>query len=485
MAQGYAAFPTGNAFIIRTPKTDRLEQQIVQDQKQKDLAEQRQSQLLDSEFSKNAAAIRDIDVKPAIELYGKYKQIGKELYKNGNKMPPEKRIAMQLEKQRAASDYYTLTAKSKELKDVEDLGQKNYFKDPNKMEETTPDYLLQSRNTPVLSHPGVADIMNNTELKTKDFSKIVSGAMGGNNGKPIKVANDIKDNGNLTSTQTDYLALNSPSQFSQKVQEGVFTNRDKNKFVLQHSYDDLAAQDLLTKYNELRQTPAFKKAYPNEPEISPDDLNDPFKKAVTLLSLDHILRHPPIAMEGKPFNNTKDVIDYNEANRNKATRARNAEWDRRNIITNRQKNERLDKLMNDETVEYPLDVLIDNYGQNKDIKSAEGFDFGTISRIKESDIPVGQLDLYNKPDKYGRRQVDPLIDPETKERYYNSVKNPDGHWELIGADNKKIGADDTRDIKINKTIPSNKLKQDIYFNKGKGKEVPTLNASEYKKKRKG
>ncbi len=456
-----ANIPTGNAFLFSTPKIDRYENMIVQDQRQKDLMEQRNAQALDQEFAKNASVMRDVDIPLLTKKWGEYKQAKKDLYKNSAKMSNDERIQKQLNAQRLLGEGYSIVGKSKELKAPEEELQKGYIKDPYKYDENAPTLLMQSRATPIDQHPGLDAVVNGVQLKTQDFSKNVAAAIG----KQTKVGNSVQNDG-LTSTPTDYMAYNSPTQFAATLSESIPDNRRRNQFVGQHSYNDLAAQDLLTRYNSLRETPEFKKAYPNEPAINPDDLNDPFKKAVVLTSIDHILRHPPTAIVGRPFNNTEAVkaADNQEWNRRKA--AGFNEWLKKNKITSNQKDKRT--LMNkagDPSVGFPLDDFANKYGEDHTIKNADGQPISTIKRVYEKSLSQGELNRYNKVVKDANenttKEVLPFKD-ENGDTYYNVSVNDEGHNELLGQ-NGKIAADESRYRKI-ASIPANKSKQGIYFN---------------------
>ena len=463
MAHNSNGLPYGDAFIVGTPRIDRFENMVMQDHRNRDLQEQRNAQLLDHEFSKNASDIRDVDVNSAVKKYQDYKNIGQDLYKNGNRMSTNERIAKQLEKQRAASGYYSLINGSKELKDGEDTIQKSNFKDPSKQDENAQYYLSNSRHTPLESHTGLGDLANNVALKTQDFSKNVSAAVG----KNAKVNSYVQDNG-LTSTPTDIMAFNSPSQFGATLSESIPDRRSQNKFVLQHSYNDLAAQNLLQKYDALSQTSAFKKSYPNEPPINLDDFNDPFKKAVALTSIDHIIRHPPTAIEGKPFNNTGAVMGANNSEWDRRKAAGFSDWLKKNNITSSQKDART--LMNkagDQTVGYPLNDIVNDYAVPHNMTDANGNIISTSSRVYEDRIPPAKLNRYNKQikgtDGISSQEVTPYED-EKGAKYYNVIQNKDGGKELLGSKGK-MEADETRYREIG-NIPANKGKQEIYFNKG-------------------
>ena len=463
MAHNSNGLPYGDAFIVGTPRIDRFENMVMQDHRNRDLQEQRNAQLLDHEFSKNASDIRDVDVNSAVRKYQDYKNIGQDLYKNGNRMSTNERIAKQLEKQRAASGYYSLINGSKELKDGEDTIQKSNFKDPSKQDENAQYYLSQSRHTPLESHTGLGDLANNVALKTQDFTKNVQTAVG----KNTKRGTSVQNNG-LTSTSSDIMGYNSPSEFNSSLSGSILDKRGQNQYASQHSYNDLSAQDLIQKYNTLSQTDVFKKAYPNEPPLNSDDFNDPFKKAVALTSIDHILRHFPTSIEGVAHNNKEAVMDANNSEWDRRKAAGFVDWTKKNNITSSQKDART--LMNkagDPSVGYPLDDIIGDNAVPHEMKDASGKVVSTSARVYEDKIAPAKLNRYNKLIKgqngISSQEVTPFVD-EKGANYYNVIQNKNGNKELLGS-NGKIEADESRYREIN-SIPANKNKQAIYFNKG-------------------
>lgn len=72
MPQNFPA--TGNAYLFNTPKSDRVGDLLLQQQRQRDFEAQRQNQLLDAQFSRNASGMKDADIPELTQKWGDYKQ---------------------------------------------------------------------------------------------------------------------------------------------------------------------------------------------------------------------------------------------------------------------------------------------------------------------------------------------------------------------------------------------------------------------------
>jgi len=143
-------------------------------------------------------------------------------------------------------------------------------------------------------------------------------------------------------------------------------------------------------------------------------------------------------------------------------------------------------------VGYPTNELFKQYGKTVN-STFEGMPAGSIDVIYDEDIPVEAMREYNPQDyNKGVIPVQALVESGTKRKYWKVEKDANGNINLLGKDNRKIGADDARNNFIKENVGTNfKLKVNLNkpgVNKGQEKpvkEVPTLNASEYKKKKKG
>jgi hypothetical protein len=82
--------PSGNAFLVQTPKLDALHNQLYAEQKQREAQQSQDSKMLDNEFSKNLSNVWDADIPDITQKYSDYKQAWKGLYnKKGGGTPQE------------------------------------------------------------------------------------------------------------------------------------------------------------------------------------------------------------------------------------------------------------------------------------------------------------------------------------------------------------------------------------------------------------
>ena len=65
--------PTGEAFLVKTPYLDKIADRLYAEQKQRELTQQNEAKLLDTEFSKNVSKLRDADIPEYTKKYQDYK----------------------------------------------------------------------------------------------------------------------------------------------------------------------------------------------------------------------------------------------------------------------------------------------------------------------------------------------------------------------------------------------------------------------------
>jgi hypothetical protein len=305
--QQSSRFPYGNAFFTSTPAMDRVGERMINDAKQQKFNEARQGQALDAEYGKNVSAIRDADIPDLTKKWGEYKALKMDLYKNGNKSNNDARIQKELEAQRKLGEAYQIINNSKVEKAGEDDYYKRYRNNPDKFEDIAPEFLGKRRNISVaqLQNTPFADIASNVELQNTDFSKPIVNAMGKETVR--KTINNVSTDG-LTTTPTEVKAFNSPRQYAAQLENEVFSNR-KNKHLLnQFTYDGNKANEIVQRFNKLRETPEFKSAYGDEMNYTPEEFADPTKRTIALMSMEHALLHLPTLIEGKSYENYTQAI---------------------------------------------------------------------------------------------------------------------------------------------------------------------------------
>lgn len=169
--------------------------------------------------------------------------------------------------------------------------------------------------------------------------------------------------------------------------------------------------------------------------------------------------------------------------------ARNAEWDRRNKIQFGQRqalarlNDRLIKGRktasgeDEEMVGYPTNEIVDEYGVTETLQTVDGIEDKTI--LYEDEVPVGIMRTVNPRDlNKGIYPVKPKTarQPDgTYRNYWDVEKDKNGNINLVGAEGKKIGAEDGRSNYINTVVPT---KVKLQTNKNK----PATSTASPKKK---
>ena len=412
-------FPTGNAFLVNTPAIDRVGAMMINDEKQRQLAQQREAQALDNEFSKSAAAIRDADVPKYSQLFSDYKNKKIDLYRNGNRMSNQERIAKEMEAQRAMGNLFSFSDKSRAGKLEEDDYYKGYRKAPDKYEDIAPQFLAARRNTPTdeLEAKGLQDIGGNINLRTTDFSKAITNAMGG---KPRvrNEYNETTDDG-LNIKPYKIEAYNSPREYATILGLETYTGKKQKHLLNQFQYPDQKANEIMQRYNDLAQTPIFQKAYPNEQPFTPEEMADPLKRNINLMAMEHILLHPPMAIAGKqyldPLKNKRDSQEFTTKNREDNQQFRSEQ----NAINQDRKDKRVAELIGGIKTEDPYEMAIkrakpiavfnkEKSGQfasqrvydKEDFSSVEGIDQEHYNLLTNNgQIPLVQREVDGKPQR--------------------------------------------------------------------------------------
>lgn len=361
--------PYGDIYIVNTPKLDQMGDRLYKEH----LADQqRQRQAVkasDDEFSKNLTAIRDADVDDLTKKYGDYKLANIELIKKGDKATPQERLAVLAKK----GDVYKHIATSKKEKEQEEFYQKEAAKNPNIYDENALTLLTERRKMPVsagfkfklpnsatknagFTEVDFGDIPSAIQYKagTTDFTKDIKTASGTKSLRGEPIIKDI-DNG-LSREVIQYKAGNSPSEYINALQGSVVGSKKTRHLPLEYNFSDDEANKIMMDYAKLKETPAFKSAYPNEPEIPASFMQSPTGRTMALMAMEAQLLDPPTE------------IRKTERNISAIRKADDARWNSREAVKNRNILGRLKKRAEDGGVE--VNDVYNNLDQN--LKDAEG-----------------------------------------------------------------------------------------------------------------
>lgn len=135
--------PYGSIFSADTPALDQLSNRLYQEQRQQEQQRKKEQAMLDEEFAKNMANIKDIDVPEISKLYGDWKLDAQDIMKSGA-VSPERQLANLRKK---AEIYKALnSSKAEKQRDEEDakLGRTH----PENLIDEYDKVLTQRRKTP-------------------------------------------------------------------------------------------------------------------------------------------------------------------------------------------------------------------------------------------------------------------------------------------------------------------------------------------------
>lgn len=305
--------PYGNAFLVRTPALDQLEQRLFLEQKQREAQSQTNAKLLDDEFSKNVSNIRDADVDEFTKAYQDYKTSAQATMRQKDGVPPQQQ--MELLRKKAAM--YKLINESKAEREREELLSKRYAVKPDDFNDNAAELLIKGRQLPIGQKRSyktagadgketIVDLTNPENLLWQDktnWQPILQKAGGTltQRGKPTVV--DLP--GGLEEEITTYKGGNDPVEYYQSIVGAMTRPRDQQSLASRYNFTPEEAQDIMAKFEELKKTPAFKAAYGDVKFPESAGISQGGKTAM-LLAMTNAINNPPT--ETRTKSTKKDVL---------------------------------------------------------------------------------------------------------------------------------------------------------------------------------
>lgn len=408
--------PTGEAFLVKTPYLDKIADRLYAEQKQRELTQQNEAKLLDTEFSKNVSKLRDADIPEYTKKYQDYKNAKINLLK-GKFKTNDDFIKAQLDAQRAMADWVSLGAKSIQEKETEEQYAKAVMNDKTgRYDANAPKVLIERRKTPLskfkqeVAIPGTNTVvpidLNDIDGLVKykgqntDFTKTFKDAQGVRQVYGGEVTTPSKDG--LTTTKTVYKAFNPPSkQFEVLINSRKGANWEKD-FLINHDYTDAEANEIVAGYERLKQTPEFQAAYKDIPDIPQTAFASNLGRAMALSVMKNAQLNPPIAETKKSQQDIGAVMDRKWD-----------EWFKKNKITDQQKRERIRLNKEGGGGFYEIDNIPLKLQQNT--KSVTYINPDTKQLVTEDLVDVTDLstaqkdDIFGKKDQYGMYVNQPFV----------------------------------------------------------------------------
>jgi len=463
--------PFGDIYSIGSPYLDKLSDRLYQEDRQKKQQEVKSAKMLDDEFAKNMAGIRDADIPDLTKAYGDWKLANQVLMKKGNATPEE-----QLAVLKKKADMYNVLSKSKAQREAEKAQGTDVMKNPNGYIEGAHGELIKIMNTPV-SKIGDLDVFEPLKFKgnVTNFTPLLKAAAG----TPKDMEDEIVVNPNgLQKEVTKVKRVNNANEYFDALRSGIIGSKGSSNFI--RTFGNISPESYkLTEdqYNQMMADPVMAKRFGNPKPLPPtEDLTDT-EKVAKYMAMQHALVNHPITQVGKVEPDWKGRKDYEFAHQLNMLKKREAgKLQRLKILTDYNIDDVHGMVVdsnNTRTVHWP-NAGDETYVDITDLTDAQ----------KEDLLGKATAEQQRRGQKYKHEPI--LLDGN---RMYVGKKES---GDIYGKDNETIDPDQvlvntfTRTGKLKKPLGKGELKiKDIKEKVVEEKPIPTLNASEYKKKRKG
>ena len=441
------AAPFGDVYFVNTPYLDKVSDRLYNEERQRKLQEEKDAKILDDEFAKNMAGIRDADVPELAKAYGDWKIANKFLIKNKSATPEQ-----QLEVLRKKADMYKIISESKAFRDQEKAYGADIIKNNKKYKKDAGVGMTGILRTPVSKMRG-QDVFTplRYEGNLTNFADLLKKSQG--------IAKDIteerEDNPNGLETRvTRGKRFNNAKEYADILLGGVADRQADDDFV--RTYGDISPESFeLTKqhYDLMMQDPVIARRFGN-----PEPFREPkseAEKTAQYMGMVYALQNTPTV---------KSTIEPNWQGRFKA---KNAEWAKRNRITFGQSmakiaaNKEAGKPL--ESVGYLSDEVAAEVGEVASLPPVVANKLSLDPNVEYTIVYEDKVDPERmmlikggKKDNYGFiRGGVPGIDiqqPNGKVRKAYIVNTGTGDW--IGEDAQPISRERVRDEYINKVSPT-------------------------------
>lgn len=264
--------PYGSIFSFKTPYLDKASDRLYAEQRQREQMRQQQQRVLDDEFAKNMANVKDIDVPEIAKKYGDWKLHYQQLQKNGSVSPEQ-----QLENLRKKADIYRAINESKAQKERDENDRKLLGTHPENLVDEANDVLLQRYKTPT-SQLGSVMFKNplGQDVALGNYNILYNGtnynsAEDATKAKGQLLTNEVPNGDNLDTYQ---FHGNTPQQVKDYYL-GVMGKREANKFyrnrLMNLPADELTKTEAL--YNSIPDS-QFQLMGQKKPKLEFSDLNN-------------------------------------------------------------------------------------------------------------------------------------------------------------------------------------------------------------------
>jgi hypothetical protein len=231
--------PNGNAFLVQTPETDNARDQILAEQRQREMFAQREAMQTDQQMAKEFANVRSVDLPEVMQKYNAYKQTQIQMMRNPHLLNNPLAYAQASQAgTEALGEVYGLINDSHNAKQMAQDINKVYEQHPDKFADPqdyrtlmdtylkTPTSKLGNVNLSLSTGAQVNDLSTPEAFMYKgsntNFGAIDKAAQGvvGTKGRLPDVIT-AKQGDPLSNTRTTYLFGNTPLQYKSSFYGGL------------------------------------------------------------------------------------------------------------------------------------------------------------------------------------------------------------------------------------------------------------------------
>jgi len=409
------SLPYGDIYKVPTTAVDNMANRLYAEQKQRELTQQNEAKLLDTEFSKNVSKLRDADIPEYTKKYQDYKNAKINLLK-GKFKTNDDFIKAQLDAQRAMADWVSLGAKSIQEKETEEQYAKAVRNDKTgRYDANAPKILIERRKTPLskfkqeIAIPGTNTVvpidLNDIDglvkykLGTIDFSKDWDNSIGQKTPMRIGESQPFDIEGGLQSQKKIYKGFSKTApEVATSFLQRVVGSQKTDSLLKEHPElnDPNVLSQIDSNYDKLINSDLYKEVYKGKPIEFPTWMHDtPQGKVAMYLAKQYAINNPPREELDKPVTKLKAVMDRKWD-----------EWFKKNKITDQQKRERI-RLNKEGGGVYEIDNVPFFVRENSYTEPSIYGDFKVMDATKLSE---GQMeDIFGKKGgQWGERPYKPI-----------------------------------------------------------------------------
>ncbi len=394
MAEGQIASytqPYGDAFFIQTPYTDRAIDRLYDEQRQRELFQQKEAYALDDMMQKEFGKIRSIDTPEVIQGYQQYKELKKKLlFDKKAQRDPQLYNMLQREAGLALQNVYKGINRSQELLNNAKMEDQNRVKSPTLYDDNYGAMRATFWNTPMskLAETEHGDLSNPDTYRYKgsntDFQKILTTAVG--QPKPVYSMEEAVDKGGLQTKVTPFSFGNTPAQVKESMLGAMGMHRSGRD--AEFLWDQLPQEEIETtiaQYKNIPQAKWERMGLSGPQDLTPKNAQSKAENYASYMAMKYAIANEP--KQGTPqYRNNKDA-QMQRSLEDWATKEGIRQANRKGLIEIRERNKQMSKAQEGVWLEKYMGEIISDAE-----KSPKGtYVYGTGERAVETQIPVDAL----------------------------------------------------------------------------------------------